>query len=94
MFLDQKPSLLLSLDLSTYSWICCWSTGSSTTSLVLNEAYRDGSKSAGLCLRAPLTALHLSTSVNYISNISYSNSFLLLREHNNMSKRWDNIDVD
>jgi hypothetical protein len=24
----QNPSLLASLDLSTYSWMCCWSTGS------------------------------------------------------------------
>ena len=45
---NQNPSLLLSLDLSTYSWMCSWSTGSSTTSRVLKETYLDGSKSAGL----------------------------------------------
>jgi hypothetical protein len=58
---NQNPSLLLSLDLSTYSWMCCWSTGSSTTSLVLKEIYLVGSKSAGLCLSAPFLLLHAST---------------------------------
>lgn len=64
---NQNPSLLLSLDLSTYSWMWVWSTGSSTTSLVLKETYRLGSKSAGLCLRAPLADLHLSISESCIN---------------------------
>ena len=35
---NQNPSLLLSLDLSTYSWMCYEATGYSTTSRTLNEA--------------------------------------------------------
>lgn len=58
----QNPSLLLSLDLSTYSWICSELTGSSTISLVLKETYLEGSKSAGLWWIAPFLCLHASTS--------------------------------
>lgn len=64
-YFNQNPSLLLNLDLSTYSWICSLGTGSSTSSLTLNEAYLDGSKSLGLWWTAPLMALHLSTSFNW-----------------------------
>ena len=58
---NQNPSLLLSLDLSTYSWMCCWSTGSSTTYFIVNDAYLLGSKSVGLVRSAPLRCLHAST---------------------------------
>ena len=58
----QNPSLLLNLDLSTYSWMCSEATGSSTTSFVLKETYLEGSKSAGLWWSAPFLCLHPSTS--------------------------------
>ncbi len=64
MCIYQKPNLLESLDLSTYSWICCCSTGYSTTSLVLKATYLDGSKSAGLCFKVPNLALCASISLN------------------------------
>lgn len=63
---NQNPSLLLSLDLSTYSWMCSLLTGSSTTSLTLKEAYLEGSKSLGATCTAPFLALHASTSPSYI----------------------------
>lgn len=65
----QNPSLLLNLDLSTYSWICSLLTGSSTASLTLKEAYLDGSKSLGMVWSAPLACLHCSTSWSCISLI-------------------------
>ena len=61
-FSNQKPSLLLNLDCSTYWWICSASTGSSTTSFTLKEAYLVGSKSAGLSWKAPFLFLHALTS--------------------------------
>jgi hypothetical protein len=61
---DQNPSLLLNLDFSTYSWMCCWSTAYSTTSRVLKETYLDGSKSAGLWVSGLLVLFHLSISDN------------------------------
>jgi hypothetical protein len=56
--INQNPSLLLSLDLSTYSWMCSLLTGSSTASLTLKEAYLEGSKSFGLWWRAPFCCFH------------------------------------
>jgi hypothetical protein len=46
--MDQNPSLLLSRERSTYSWMCSVLTGSSTTSRTLKDAYLEGSKSLGL----------------------------------------------
>lgn len=82
--MNQNPNLLDSLDLSTYSWMCCWSTGSSTTSLVLNETYLEGSKSAGLCFRAPNLALAASIYLTFIikaitlTSFSFSTTFTIL----------------
>lgn len=63
---DQKPSLLLSLDLSTYSWMCSDGTGYSTTSRTLKEAYLEGSKSLGWACKAPFLARQASTSWSWI----------------------------
>lgn len=90
----QNPNLLLSLDLSTYSWICCWSTGSSTTSLVLKETYLEGSKSAGLSWSLPLRALQASISEIWIRMDIYGGVLLVFRALNDSTEWRDDIDVD